>query len=119
MSIATFFLWRVSHYGVWEFLYLFSPTFQCGFFKRKRGIKRGYNIDEEQEEAEGEGGGGGGIGEEGDGEEKGEETGEGEGGEEYDYITRNDVIITTARNEAYGVTGDVSLTSNIAYGLVA
>ena len=42
-----------------------------------------------------------------------------EEGEKYDYITRNDVIITTAHNEAYGVTGDVSLTSNIAYGLVA
>ena len=39
-----------------------------------------------------------------------------EEGEKYDYVTRNDVIITAARNEAYGVTGDVSLT---AYGLVA
>ena len=38
-------------------------------------------------------------------------------GEKYDYVTRNDVIITAARNEAYGVTGDVSLTSNDAYGL--
>ena len=43
----------------------------------------------------------------------------GEEGEKYDYVTRNDVIITAARNEAYGVTGDVSLTSNDAYGLVA
>ena len=42
-----------------------------------------------------------------------------EEGEKYDYVTRNDVIITAARNEAYGVTGDVSLTSNNAYGLVA
>ena len=42
-----------------------------------------------------------------------------EEGEKYDYVTRNDVIITAARNEAYGVTGDVSLTSNDAYGLVA
>ena len=40
-------------------------------------------------------------------------------GEKYDYVTMNDVIITAARNEAYGVTGDVSLTSNDAYGLVA
>ena len=31
-----------------------------------------------------------------------------EEGEKYDYITRNDVIITAARNEAYGVTGDVA-----------
>ena len=38
--------------------------------------------------------------------------------EKYDYVTRNDVIITAARNEAYGVTGDVSLTSNDAYGLL-
>ena len=43
----------------------------------------------------------------------------GEEGEKYDYVTRNDVIITAAHNEAYGVTGDVSLTSNDAYGLVA
>ena len=43
----------------------------------------------------------------------------GEEGEKYEYVTRNDVIITAARNEAYGVTGDVSLTSNDAYGLVA
>ena len=57
----------------------FPPTFQCGYFKRKRGKKRGYNIDEEQEEAEGEGGGE--IGEEGE-EGEGEEKGEGEGGEE-------------------------------------
>ena len=57
----------------------FSPTFQCGLFKRKRGKKRGYNIDEEQEEAEGEGGGE--ISEEGE-EGEGEEKGEGEGGEE-------------------------------------
>ena len=42
-----------------------------------------------------------------------------EEGEKYYYVTRNDVIITAARNEAYGVTGDVSLTSNDAYGLVA
>ena len=42
-----------------------------------------------------------------------------EEGEKYDYVTRNDVIITAARNDAYGVTGDVSLTSNDAYGLVA
>ena len=42
-----------------------------------------------------------------------------EEGEKYDYVTRDDVIITAARNEAYGVTGDVSLTSNSAYGLVA
>ena len=42
-----------------------------------------------------------------------------EEGEKYDYVTRDDVIITAARNEAYGVTGDVSLTSNDAYGLVA
>ena len=42
-----------------------------------------------------------------------------EEGVKYDYVTRNDVIITAARNEAYGVTGDVSLTSNDAYGLVA
>ena len=40
----------------------------------------------------------------------------GEEGEKYDYVTRNNVIITAARNEAYGVTGDVSLTSNDAYG---
>ena len=39
-----------------------------------------------------------------------------EEGEKYDYVTRDDVIVTAARNEAYGVTGDVSLTS---YGLVA
>ena len=39
--------------------------------------------------------------------------------EKYDYVTRNDVIITAAHNDAYGVTGDVSLTSNDAYGLVA
>ena len=41
----------------------------------------------------------------------------GEEGEKYDYVTRNDVIITAARNEAYGVTGDVSLTRNEAYGV--
>ena len=41
----------------------------------------------------------------------------GAGGEKYDYVTRNDVIITAARNEAYGVTGDVSLTRNEAYGV--
>ena len=43
----------------------------------------------------------------------------GEEGEKYDYVTRDDVIITAVRNEAYGVTGDVSLASNDAYGLVA
>ena len=47
------------------------------------------------------------------------DTGADAGGEKYDYVTRDDVIITAARNEAYGVTGDVSLTSNNAYGLVA
>ena len=90
---------------MYESFFIFFPqTFQCGLFKRKRGKKRGYNIiDEEQEEAEGEGGGE--IGEEGE-----------EGEKYYDYVTRND---TAARNEAYGVTGDVSLTSNNAYGLVA
>ena len=38
---------------------------------------------------------------------------------EYDYITGNDVIVTTTTaNEAYGMSGDVSVSPNQAYGLL-
>ena len=39
--------------------------------------------------------------------------------EKYDYITGNDVIVTTTTaNEAYGMSGDVSVSPNQAYGLL-
>ena len=39
--------------------------------------------------------------------------------EKYDYITGNDVIVTTTTaNEAYGMYGDVSVSTNQAYGLL-